>query len=255
VLRHNAWDEAVRRVEALDLTKAGEKLVQWALDRVAGNKEQAQAQYARTKPKLDGLAAEVVRAYGLHLLEKAFAESIRALEYKTKHEPTEWGTEELEKMRAVVKPAALNNTFDRYRQAMNAFSSAARWMNEPEPDAWIHNVRITEPIGMSGKNRITVVGEIQETEEGLSYIKTIIFHWGVENRGAWLENFRKNVGGTWRAIDAAGNLLDYELAEDYESWTGAPGQEALRLPPGVARGLGPAARRSDSSPPARQGAR
>jgi hypothetical protein len=220
VLKPDAWDEAVRRVATVDLTKAGQAFVETMFRRI-GHAEQARAQYARTKPKIDALAAECVRTYGMHLLEKAFHSSIQSAEYLLRRDTeegknTEYAQSLVDAMHAAQKPAALTDTFDRFRKAVDAFSHAARWLNEPEEDAYAHTVRISETIGMSGKNRITVVGEIQQ-DDALAP-RTIVFHFGAENRGAWLSNYRQRVGGSWRAVDPSGRLLEYNLDTDYDAW-------------------------------------
>jgi len=211
-------------VEGADLSAGVAKV----LENVFEKWEKAERGYKARKPRVDAAIERLLRAHAAHLIENEIvsnrARRIKRVQESLERLPTDsWYAEHPEELPDAVKnyedeleaiqnpPKLFRNTFPNLAAAAEEVSRLIPEMTG-EASGWSmrHNVRSLDPIGYRGKNRIIMVVESQEPKDLYAY-KDLIFHVGAQHYKAFIKEYEKSVGQTYRVLDRNGRMLDWSL--------------------------------------------
>jgi hypothetical protein len=176
-----------------------EPLLDKFLDRFLGQWPNAQRSYDHQKSKARQVSRNLLLTYLAHLIEGGIQQNYTRTVRMLKETPTPEAQKALADLRN--PPEMFTGTFQKLRNATEQFSRFFK----PTADAGdgaIHNVRSLEPVGFSGKNRIVVIGVIDDRPE----IPEISFPWsaGTAWEAEFLKQYTRQVGGPYNVVPYEG---------------------------------------------------
>jgi len=255
------FDEYAKVAELIDTHESAVDVAQKFIDALGEQRPEVRKQFRNSKnaAQILDLATEMVRAFALHLLERRWkGYNTRAIPDTEKRvqdvldditrktdnneEPEPWRYEGLTKYReelAFLKSGKLpspkmEGVFERLRNATNTFSKKLKTLSNPVGGHWStdrHAIRIQEPVGFSGKNKILLIVEAieRESKHKIKYsenyespvrVVDFVVRYGSYDSPefrALLNDNKQSWGGPYRVIDK-GKVIETEFGEKKAPW-------------------------------------
>lgn len=211
------YSKLVDVISTVDLSSQMEKF--W--DGVLSRHPSIKGRVERQRKSLNPLLEEAMRAYTLHMLETWKERSIPDLrerilanlanvdenyseEYYSPEQREEVRKTYQKRVELVRNGLPPNNTFPHMQSTVDTLASALKGIAEPSSN-FRNNIRVTKPVTYRGRNRILMVAEHVEREDGME----IIIHWS-SSANAFrdhIRGFREYFGGSFKVYDRRGKLL------------------------------------------------
>jgi len=217
--------EAVEAIHSSRLfVDAGKQIV----NRIVEEFPRSERRVLLQRDQLVGLAAQVARAYFLHLVETDLWQTMKRLPEKLKDyaradawrsAPSEQDLKrkgwQHKQWRAAIRnrPRSMKGTWHRLRKEVEALSRALPEMTD-DIGAYRHNVRAMDPIGFTGKNKIVFAAVIDDKGSWQNPTEiTVHYNRSPQALDLFVNNFRDRIGKNFYVVDKHGNVLLDEREE------------------------------------------